>query len=154
MKRYLSTVGALVALITVLAVAQTQLPLGPFGTVPINRVDNVATDTATIVANKTVGLLTGTPTAAAAYTTDTAANICKVFPFVANQNAFGFNYIFYLKNTAGGAFTITLTAGAGVTIVGTATVAQNNIKPFLVVLKTCTVGSEAVDMISLGTSAF
>jgi hypothetical protein len=48
----------------------------------------------------------------------------------------------------------TLTAGTGVTISGTATVAQNNTKRFVGRVTVKTSGSEAVTIYSLGTSVF
>jgi hypothetical protein len=56
----------------------------------------------------------------------------------------------HIRNTTGGAFTITLTAGTGVTISGTATIAQNNAKDFLVVIT----GATTVTIYSLGTVVF
>lgn len=57
---------------------------------------------------------------------------------------------FELRNTADAAETITLTAGTGVTISGTATVAQNNQKRFRVVVTSST----AVTIYSMGTVVF
>lgn len=56
-----------------------------------------------------------------------------------------------IRNTADAAETITLTGGDGVTISGTATIAQNNSKEFLGVITNATEGSEAVTLYSLGT---
>ena len=56
-----------------------------------------------------------------------------------------------MRNTAGGAFALTAVAGAGGTISGTATVAQNNTKDFLIVLTNVTPGSEAYTAYSVGT---
>jgi hypothetical protein len=57
---------------------------------------------------------------------------------------------FELRNTADAAETITLTAGTGVTISGTATVAQNNQKRFRVVVTSST----TVTIYSMGTVVF
>lgn len=93
------------------------------------------------------GLIARDPAGAArADSTPTATQIvaaikgCKV----------GDSFEFTIRNTADAAETITLTAGAGVTISGTATVAQNNSKRFLV-LVTNTV-APAVTIYSLGTA--
>lgn len=56
-----------------------------------------------------------------------------------------------LRNTADAAETITMLVGTGVTISGTATVAQNNTKEFLIVFTNITPGSEAYTVYSLGT---
>jgi len=56
-----------------------------------------------------------------------------------------------IRNTAGAAETITVSAGAGGTISGTATIAQNNSKRFLIVFTNVTLGSEAYTAYSLGT---
>lgn len=154
-------IGALFAvLITVLAWgplpfahAQSQ-PIGPYGVMPWLTA-NTAADTATLSAFQMVGILTGTPTAAANYTTPTATALCAMFPFVAAQAASNFHWSLYVKNTSAGANTITFVAGSGVTLVGTGTVAQNNVRQFEVVLNECRVGSTAAaQLISLNTSAF
>lgn len=56
---------------------------------------------------------------------------------------------FILKNTADGNETITLSAGTGVTVTGTATIAQNNTKIFRVVVTA--VATPAVVVYSVGT---
>jgi hypothetical protein len=67
------------------------------------------------------GIIEGTPTAAASYTLDTAANIDAAIP-VANGDTF----TCYLLNQSAGAFAITILTGAGVTLKGnTAAIAQN-----------------------------
>jgi len=133
--------------------AQTQI-LGPYGQIPI-LTGNTATDTTTLSPFQMTGLLTGTPTAGANYTTPTATALCALFPFVQTQAASNFWWDLYIKNTAGGAFTITPVAGSGVTLVGTGTAAQNQVRHFKVVLNECRVGSTtAAQLISLETSAF
>lgn len=72
----------------------------------------------------------------------------KPTPTSGNQST-GFE--FTIRNTADAGETITLTAGTGVTISGTATIAQNNSKRFLVVFTNTTAGSEAYTVYSLGT---
>lgn len=56
-----------------------------------------------------------------------------------------------IRNDADAAETITLTAGAGVTLSGTMTIAQNNSKRFLAVITDAGSGTEAVTIYSLGT---
>ena len=59
----------------------------------------------------------------------------------------GQGFEFTIRNTADAAETITLTAGDGVTLSGTMTIAQNNSKRFLCVMAS----SAAATIYSLGT---
>ncbi len=61
------------------------------------------------------------------------------------------SFEFTIRNTADAAETITLTAGASVTLSGTMTIAQNNSKRFLAVATDVGAGTEAVTIYSLGT---
>ena len=79
--------------------------------------------------------------------TPTAAAIVAALPGAANGQSFQFDIV----NTADASETITLTASAGVTVSGTATVAQNNGKRFIVYVTNALQGSEAVVIRSLGT---
>lgn len=135
------------------AFAQQSQPIGPYGWLAW-LTTNTATNTATISAQNMVGVLTGTPTAGATYTTDTATNLCALFPFVANQNVNNFGWDWTIKNTSAGANTITVAGGTGVTLIGTGTAAQNNLRHFKVVLTNCTAGSQAANLFSLETAAF
>jgi hypothetical protein len=63
----------------------------------------------------------------------------------------GSSFEFTIRNTADAAETITITAGAGVTLSGTMTIAQNNSKRFLAVMDNITGSAEAVTIYSLGT---
>lgn len=63
----------------------------------------------------------------------------------------GSSFEFTIRNTADDAETITLTAGSGITLSGTMTIAQNNSKRFLAVCTNVTSSSEAVTIYSLGT---
>lgn len=63
------------------------------------------------------------------------------------QAGVGNSFEFTIRNTADGAETITLTAGTGVTLSGTMTIAQNNSKRFLCVVTSST----TVTIYSLGT---
>ncbi len=63
----------------------------------------------------------------------------------------GSSFEFTIRNTADAAETITVTAGAGVTLSGTMTIAQNNSKRFLCRLDDIGSGTEAVTIYSLGT---
>lgn len=61
----------------------------------------------------------------------------------------GSSYELDIRNT--GAFTITMTAGTGVTLSGTMTIAQNNTKRFRVLVTNATAGAEAVTLYSIGS---
>lgn len=63
--------------------------------------------------------------------------------------AIGTGFEFTIRNTADAAETITVTAGTGVTLSGTMTIAQNNSKRFLAVVTA--IGTPAVTVYSLGT---
>lgn len=58
---------------------------------------------------------------------------------------------FVIRNTADANETITMTAGTGVTLSGTMTIAQNNSKRFLLVIDAITPGAEAATLYSVGT---
>lgn len=77
----------------------------------------------------------------------TAALLAAAIPGV----AVGSSFDVVLRNTADAAETITMTAGTGVTISGTATAAQNNSKRFQIIFTNVTPGSEAYTAYSLGT---
>lgn len=111
-----------------------------------------AADTATLTEEQIFGgLLTGTPTAAANYTTPTAALlVAALLSF--GQPVLGQSFEFSIKNTSAGANTITVVAGTGVTVTGTATIAQNAIKRFKLVVTN--VDAPAVTIYSLGASTF
>jgi hypothetical protein len=140
------------------ALAQLNYPLGPYGNAGFSN--TALTNTTTVPAFSMVGLVTGTPTAGATYTTDTALNLCSLFPFVGLQTAgASFSWDWYIKNTAGGAFTITVAIGTGVILSGTGTVAQNNMRHFKMVLTACppvglTTPTAAAIAYSLETAAF
>lgn len=63
----------------------------------------------------------------------------------------GSSFEFTIRNTADAAETVTVTAGAGVTLSGTMTIAQSNSKRFLAVCTNVGGGTEAVTVYSLGT---
>jgi len=64
----------------------------------------------------------------------------------------GDSFEFIIKNTADADETITLTSGTGATMVGTMTIAQNNVKRFRAVITG--VSSPAYTVYSLGTSVY
>lgn len=63
----------------------------------------------------------------------------------------GTSFEFAIRNTADAAETITVAAGSGGTVSGTATIAQNNSKRFLLVFTDVTQGAETYTVYSLGT---
>jgi hypothetical protein len=130
----------------------SQYPAGPYANV-YYITSNTAADTATLSAQNMIGLLTGTPTAAANYTTPTATALCGLFPALASQNSASFTWPLDVKNTSAGANTITMVAGAGVTLSGTGTIAQNNVRRFEVTANNCG-GTPAVTLFSLQAGAF
>jgi hypothetical protein len=87
-----------------------------------NAIAVAGTGASTLTAAQLIGgIIEGPLTGSATYTLDTAANIDAV---IANPSV-GDTFQVQLINTAGGAFTITIAAGSGVTLKGTATVAQS-----------------------------
>lgn len=133
--------------------AQSGYPLGPYGTVSWNGIAVLPTTTATLTPNQMVGLGAGALSGAATYTTPSATALCSLWPFVGSSNAASFNWDWFVRDTAAGSNSITVAAGSGVTVSGTATVAQNNIKHFKVNVTGCG-GTPAAVVYSLGTSVF
>ena len=82
--------------------------------------------------------------------TPTAALLVAALP----SAVVGTSFVFTIRNDADAAETITVTAGSGATLSGTMTIAQNNLKQFLVVLTNVTSGAEAYTVYSLGTVVF
>jgi hypothetical protein len=116
-------------------------------------VPTTAIGTATLLESQLLGgLITGTPVAAANYTLPTAAALVAALGAFSNP-FIGQSFYFTILNTSAGANTITVVAGAGGTVVGTATVAQNNGKRFRVVL-TAVVGTPTYNVYSEGTFVF
>lgn len=83
-------------------------------------------------------------------TTPTAAAIVAASP----GKPVGHTFMLYLRNTAAGAFTLSLVGGTGVTVDGDADVGQNNCKLFAIRLTNVTSGAEAVTAFSMGTLIF
>lgn len=122
--------------------------LGPFARNKGGRVSQVTvtaeTATATLTAAELLGgFIDGTPTAAATYTLPTAALMFAAL----NQGGVGNAIEFTIKNSAAGAYTITVAAGTGGTEKGTMTIAQNNSKRFMLIVTSST----TYDVYSLGT---
>lgn len=96
------------------------------------------------------GLITDTISAGCAATLPAPAAIVAAIPGA----VVGTSFDTVIKNTAASAITITVTANGASTIVGTATIAQNNSKMFKGIISNITPGSEAVAFYSLGAAAF
>lgn len=119
----------------------------------VQRLASVATLTTAGVVTYTAAQLLGQlikrdPNGAArSDVTPTAALIVAAIPKAKIGDCFETT----IRNDADAAETITVTAGTGVTLSGTMTIAQNNSKKFLVVLDAVAPGSEAVSIYSIGT---
>jgi hypothetical protein len=87
-------------------------------------------------------------------TTDTAANILAAIRSGAVAPVAGTCFIWYVRNISGAANTLTIAGGTGVTVTGTATVAQSNIRTFLGVVTNATKSSAAITLYSLGSQAY
>jgi hypothetical protein len=101
----------------------------PGGLLPtrMSLVEPTATATLT-VAGSYNAIVRGVPTAAATYTTATAAEIVAA---IGGDCVVGTTFMLVVINASAGAFTITMQGGASVTISGVPTVAQNASKIFL-----------------------
>ena len=93
--------------------------------------------------------LTGALTAAANATTDTAANIVAAMASAGVGAAFRLRII----NESSGAFSWTVVGGTGVTVTGTATVAQNTWREFNVSV-TAVGATPAVTLQNVGTGTY
>lgn len=126
-----------------LLLSQNRIVVGPYG---VLFRSNTATDTATLTTTQMApGILVGTPTGAATYTTPTATNLCSAFynvGIVAPGTNSNYGYDLWIRNTSGGANTITIAGGTGVTLAtgNTNTIAQNHTRLFKVVATNCTPG--------------
>ena len=109
------------------------------------------TDTATLsTANSYNVIIRGVPTAAATYTTATAAAVVAA---IGGDCAIGTTFMVVVINASAGAYTITIAGGSSVTVSGVATVAQNASKVFLGRVTAVTAGSEAITLYGLGSTA-
>ena len=138
---------------TALLLAQA-VRVGPYGVLPINTA-NVATDSATLtIGQVSQQLLTGTPTVASqTYTTPDATSWCAAFPFVKSGNHKGWNYDWYIKNTASTqANTITLAGGSGVTPTSTVLVPTSSVRVLKVIFKDCS--TPVIAIVPYGSTGF
>jgi hypothetical protein len=114
----------------------------------------------TLTAAKMVGgLYFHAPTGAVNDATDTATNIIAALPACylnttsVSGLTVGSSFEFRLFNNSAGANTITVTAGTGVTLVGTMTVAQNAVRNFIGLVTACT-GTPTLTLYSTGTGTY
>jgi hypothetical protein len=114
----------------------------PIPKTTVSTIDAAATLTTAQTIN---GLILSTPTAARAHTTPTATELLTALDNKFVGASFELNY----RNTSAGAYAITLTAGTGVTVTGTATVAQNATATFLAVVTD--VATPAITFYRVGT---
>jgi hypothetical protein len=116
----------------------------PFGNLALAAPTATATLSA---ANSFNTIVRGVPTAAATYTTATAAEI-----YAAYGNArIGDTFLLVVLNASAGANTITVASGAGGTDSGVMTVVQNGSKIFLG--RFTAISTPAFTLYSLGTTA-
>lgn len=92
--------------------------------------------------------MTGTLTAGETGTTDTAVNIIAAIPVA--QRYVGFTYKLRVINESSGAFAWTVAGGTGVTVTGTATVAQDTWREFMVKIASTT----TVTLQNIGTGTY
>jgi hypothetical protein len=92
--------------------------------------------------------LTGALGAGANATTDTAANIIAAMP----SPSVGTTHRLRIINESSGAFSWTVVGGTGVTVTGTATIAQNTWREFVVTVTN--VGTPAVTLQNVGTGTY
>jgi hypothetical protein len=121
----------------------------PGGLLPGQMTLAAPTATATLsTAASYNAIVRGVPTAAATYTTATAADIVAA---IGSDCAIGTTFMVVVINAAAGAHTITMEGGDGVTISGVATVAQNAAKVFLGYVSAVT--TPAITLYGLGSVA-
>lgn len=109
------------------------------------------TATATLTAADSYNtIIRGVPTAAATYTTATAAAIVAA---IGGDCAVGTTFMVVVLNASAGANTITIAGGSGVTVSGVATVVQSASKVFLGRVTAVDSGSEAITLYGLGSTA-
>lgn len=104
------------------------------------------TNGVTLTAAKMLGgIINGTPTGPASYQSTTAALMVASIP----NCLVGTTYDLIIRNTSGGANTITLTTNTGITLAGTMTITQNFSRDFKIRITSCTASSEAATIYGL-----
>lgn len=134
-------------------------------TMPIQRIVGIPARTGNLVCPGASGTVAMTPTqvsniavtsqsGALTCTTPTAAQLCALFPFVGSSAA-NFHWDMYLVNAGTG--TVTTALGTGVTntaYTNILTTAASSVRHYMFVLTNCVAGSQAAQILSLGTSVF
>lgn len=149
----ISRIYALLALMLIaipVAIAQNQSITGTLTTGGITQNSKYTTNTTTTTF--AAGQLTGanitvydsTATTPGSIATRTAAEMFADIGATAGQT-----YLLIVRNSSGSANTMTITAGTGVTLTGTMTVAQNVSRVFVVTITSAT----AITIQSIGTFA-
>ena len=122
----------------------------PGGLLPGQITLAAPTATATLTAAQSYNsIVRGVPTAAATYTTATAAAVVAA---IGGDCAIGTSFRVVVINASAGANTITVAGGSGVTVTGVATVVQNASKEFIGYVAAVESGSEAITLYSLGST--
>jgi len=123
----------------------------PGGLLPGQITLAAPTATATLTAAQSYNsIVRGVPTAAATYTTATAAAVVAA---IGGDCAIGTSFRVVVINASAGANTITVAGGSGVTVSGVATVVQNASKEFIGYVAAVESGSEAITLYGLGSTA-
>jgi hypothetical protein len=123
----------------------------PGGLLPGQITLAAPTATATLTAAQSYNsIVRGVPSAAATYTTATAAAIVAA---IGGDCAIGTSFRVVVINASAGANTITVAGGSGVTVSGVATVVQNASKEFIGYVAAVESGSEAITLYGLGSTA-
>jgi hypothetical protein len=123
----------------------------PGGLLPGQITLAAPTATATLTAGQSYNsIVRGVPSAAATYTTATAAAVVAA---IGGDCAIGTSFRVVVINASAGANTITIAGGSGVTVSGVATVVQNASKEFIGYVAAVESGSEAITLYGLGSTA-
>jgi len=156
MKRALKYVAWLPLILwaSLLVHAQVQRLSNSTRYLPLNTANTATDTTALTVGQVSQFLLTGTPTAAALYTTPTAAAWCAAFPFIASQRAKGYNYEFIVKNTAAtDSNAITFAGGDGnVTFTTAPSISGGHMHVLRVIFKDC--NTPVISIVPYGSNTF
>lgn len=149
MKKFLVLFCSLILSVATPVLGQQAQP-GPYGALFRASTAAGGAGGVTLTIDQMFGILIGTPTASSTYTTPTATQLCNAFPAVTVQPpGSNFGLLLAVVNTAGGAYTITMAGGTGVTATGTLTVAESDSKLFLLYPTNCTAGSQAWTLYSI-----
>ena len=123
----------------------------PGGLLPGQITLAAPTATTTLTAAQSYNsIVRGVPSAAATYTTATAAAVVAA---IGGDCAIGTSFRVVVINASAGANTITVAGGSGVTVSGVATVVQNASKEFIGYVAAVESGSEAITLYGLGSIA-